>query len=247
MVSEIGRTYIAGFLSPTSLLGFFFIIGLIFLLKNKIKFAKIVFTVGTLAFVLMSMAPLKMALYSVLETEQTKIPDDFKYVVVLGGKIYPNDNHPLSSQITPSLLSRLTYAIELVKAHPGTTLVLTGNGAEKKSEADLMGDFALAMGVSREQIILEKLAMNTEQHPLYLKSLLQNQKFVIVTSAYHMKRAMGLFKRQGLEGYPAPTDYQNKHNFSLSSLIMRGENFAALDRVITEFYSSLWNNIKTSF
>lgn len=247
MFSEIGRTYIAGFFSPTSLLGLCLIVGLVLLLRNKTKLAKVFLSVGVIAFVVMSMAPLKWGIYSALEEAPSKIPTDFKYVVVLGGKIYPNEKHPISSQITPSLLSRLAYAVELIKSHPGKTLVLTGNGAESKTEADLMEQFALKMGITKEQIVLEKKSMNTEQHPLYLKSLLQNQKFVIVTSAYHMPRAIKLFKAQGLEGYPAPTDYQNKHDFSLSSLIMRGENFAALDRAFTEFYSSLWNNIKTSF
>lgn len=247
MFSEIGRTYIAGFFSPTSLLGFLFLIGLVCLLKNKVKAAKLLFSAGVIAFFVMATSPLKMGLYSALEVESSKLPNDFKYVVVLGGKIYPNENHPVSSQITPSLLSRLSYAVELVKSKPGTVLVLTGNGAERKTEAELMEQFALGMGIPKEQIFLEKKSMNTEQHPLYLKSLLQNQKFVIVTSAYHMQRAIKIFKAQGLEGYPAPTDYQNKHGLTLSSLIMRGENLSALDRAFTEFYSSLWNNLKSGF
>lgn len=247
MFSEIGRTYIAGLFSPTSFIGMTLILGLILLFKGKLKSSKVLLCVGVIGFVLMTMAPLKYALYSAIESEAKNAPQDFTYVVVLGGKIFPNENHPLSSQITPSLLSRLSYAIEIIKSKPGTTLVLTGNGAGEKTEADLMEQFALKMGVEKERIILEKESMNTDDHPKYLKGLLTGKKFAIVTSAYHMKRALRAFKAQGLEGIPLPTDYQNKSSLSASSFIMRGENLSSLDRIFTEIYSSLWTRIKAIF
>ena len=245
MLSEIGRTYIAGLLSPTSFIGLILIIGVVLLWKGRVRLAKFALTTATVAFVICSLAPLKYSLYSGLEVPYSLVPNDYKYVVVLGGKIYAHEHQPVSSQITPSLLSRLSHAIALVKKKPDATLVLTGNGAESKTEAEVMESFALEMGVDKDKIFVEKKSMNTQDHPLYLKSLLQGQKFVIVTSAYHMKRAVSLFKAQGLEGYPSSTDYQNKHPLGASSFIMRGENLSALDRVVTEFYSTIWQKIKS--
>jgi len=111
----------------------------------------------------------------------------------------------------------------------------------------LMYEFAKQMGIEPERIIMEKESMNTSDHPKYLKKLLTGKQFAIVTSAYHMPRALRIFKAQGLNGHPYPTDFQNKQELNSASLIMRGENLAALDRVFTEFYSSLWNLIKSSF
>lgn len=247
MFSEIGRTYIAGLLSPTSFIGIFLIAGLVLLFKGKMKYAKVLLSVGVVSFVLMTMAPLKYVVYKSLEPKGYPAKTEITHVVVLGGKIFPNDQHPISSQITPSLLSRLTYAIAIVKAMPGTTLVLTGNGAGEKTEADLMELFALQMGVEKERIILEKESMNTDDHPKYLKPLLAGKKFGIVTSAYHMNRALRAFAAHGLYGHPLPTDYQNKNSLSASSFIMRGENLSSLDRVFTEFYSSFWTRIKSIF
>lgn len=247
MFSEIGRTYIAGLLSPTSFIGLTLIAGLVLLLIGKLKSAKILLFIGVLSFVVMTMAPLKYVLYEFVETEGYPANPEITHVVVLGGKIFPNERDPLSSQITPSLLSRLTYGIAIVKAMPGTTLVLTGNGAGEKTEADLMEQFALQMGVEKERIILEKESMNTSDHPKYLKSILTGKKFGIVTSAYHMNRAINAFAAQGLHGHPLPTDYQNKNSLSAASLIMRGENLSSLDRLFTEFYSSLWTRIKAIF
>jgi uncharacterized SAM-binding protein YcdF (DUF218 family) len=245
MLSEIGRTYIAGLLSPTSFIGLLLVIGVVMLWKGRVRLAKYSLTIAAICFVICSLAPLKYSLYSGLEEPYSLVPNDYKFVVVLGGKIYPHDHQPISSQITPSLLSRLSHAIALVKKNPDATLVLTGNGAELKTEAEVMEAFALEMGVEKNKIFVEKKSMNTQDHPLYLKSLLQGQKFVIVTSAYHMKRAMHLFRAQGLEGYASPTDFQNKHPLGASSLIMRGENLAALDRVVTEFYSTIFQKIKS--
>ena len=246
MLSEIGRTYIAGLFSPTSFIGILLVTGLILLWKNK-KSAKIVLSFGVLFFIIASTAPLKTFLFSTLESNEGQKPHNLDYIVVLGGKIFPHAQHPLSSQITPSLLSRLSYAIALAKGKPGSKLVLTGNGAEQKTEAELMYEFAKQMGIEPERIIMEKESMNTSDHPRYLKKLLNGKQFGIVTSAYHMPRALRLFKAQGLNGIPYPTDFQNKQELNPASFIMRGENFAALDRVMTEFYSSLWNIIKSSF
>ncbi len=245
MLSEIGRTYIAGLLSPTSFIGLILIVGVVLLWKGRVRVAKLALTVAAVCFVISTLAPLKYSLYSGLEESYSPVPNDYKFVVVLGGKIYPHDHQPVSSQITPSLLSRLSHAIALVKKKPDATLVLTGNGAESKTEAEVMEAFALEMGVEKNKIFVEKKSMNTQDHPLYLKSLLQGKKFVIVTSAYHMKRAVGLFRAQGLEGYPSPTDYQNKHPLGASSFVMRGENLAALDRVVTEFYSTVFQKMKS--
>lgn len=247
MISELGRTYFAGLLSPTSFLGLALIIGTLFVWMKNYKAARWILTGTTFFFIVTTTAPLKYVLYEFVEPEGYPAHPEITHVVVLGGKIFPNQHDPLSSQITPSLLSRLTYGIAIVKAMPGTTLVLTGNGAGEKTEADLMELFALQMGVEKERIIVEKESMNTSDHPKYLKSVLTGKKFGIVTSAYHMNRALHAFAAEGLHGHPLPTDYQNKNSLSAASLIMRGENLSSLDRLFTEFYSSLWIRIKAIF
>mgnify|MGYP005654535111 CR=1 FL=1 len=62
-------------------------------------------------------------------------------------------------------------------------------------------------GVDRENIIIEKKARDTKDHPIYVKEIVGKDKFVLVRSASHMPRAMGLFKKHGMEPIPAPTDY----------------------------------------
>lgn len=249
MISEIFRTYVAGILSPTAFLGFLLILSTLLLWKKKIRSAKYLLTAATLVFTMLATSPLKTLLYSLMEVEGNSVNNDYDYVVVLGGRIFPNDNHPVSSQITASLLSRLSYGVALTLRRPDSKLILTGSGPGEVPEAILMKKFANEMGLSNERIILEQESMNTSEHPLYLKSILKDKKFLIVTSAYHMKRALIHFRAHGLEGAPAPTDYMNKDQdgLGLGSMIPRGENFSAMDRVFTELYSTIWTSIKLIF
>ena len=249
MISEFFRTYIAGLLSPTSFLGVMLIIGTILLWKKKQRSGKIIITISAIGFLLLTTAPLKTILYSFIEVPAVKIPSDYKYVVVLGGKIFPNDAHPVSSQLTPSVLGRLSHGVALTLKNPDSILIVTGNGSGEVPEAIRMKEFAQGLGVPEERIVVEKESMNTSEHPVYLKSILKDQKFLIVTSAYHMKRALLNFRAHGLEGIPAPTDYMNKRSDGLEadSIIMRGENLSAMDRIMTEFYSTIWTAIRKTY
>lgn len=242
MISEIFRTYVAGLLSPTFFTGLCLILGTILLWKNKLA-GKILVTISAVLFILISTAPLRYSFYKITETDPSPIPQDYKYVVVLGGKITPNADHPVASQISGTLLSRLSHGISLVQARPGSILIVTG-----KPEQELMEKYALQMGVPKERLIVEKESVNTMDHPKYLLSILKDQKFVLVTSANHMKRSLSNFEALGLHGYPAPTDYANKKDsLDLESLIMKGENFAMMDKWFTELYSTMWTYVRRAF
>lgn len=249
MISDIFRTYVAGLLSPTSFLGVMLIISTILFWKGKTRIGKVLVTFSTVFYILLSTGPLKTISYSIFETERQTLPQDYRYVVVLGGKIFPNETHPLSSQISSSLLSRLSHGVYLTLKNPESKLIVTGNGAGEIQEALLMKEFALQMGLPPERIIVEDKSMNTQDHPVYLEPILKNQTFLLVTSAYHMKRALKNFRAHGLEGIPAPTDYMNKDQSGITaeSFIMRGENLSLNDRLMTETYSTIWTAIRMAF
>lgn len=249
MVSEVFRTYINAVLGPTSLIGFVLILGLILLWKDQIKQARMLVTIGVSAFVICTLAPLRFQLYGLIESPPGKISKPYKYVVVLGARTFPREGHPISSQLSPSLMARMVEGVRLVHENPQSTLIVTGNGAGPQPEANLMLEAAVAMGISRNRIIAERESMNTKDHPVYLKPILKDDAFVMVTSAYHMARAIKNFEAHGLRPIPMPTDFVNKqaNPFGLQNLIMRGENLSALDRWFSELYSRIWTFIRMTF
>ena len=63
------------------------------------------------------------------------------------------------------------------------------------------------MGVSKYNILMQEEPRDTEEEALYVKRIVKNKPFILVTAAYHMPRAMELFKKEGLSPIAAPTNF----------------------------------------
>ncbi len=67
------------------------------------------------------------------------------------------------------------------------------------------------MGVQEQRIVLEKASRNTYEHTKKLAAMISREGvWILVTSAYHMPRALGCFRKAGFNVLPYPVDYQNK-------------------------------------
>lgn len=114
---------------------------------------------------------------------------------------------------------RYTAALALAKRFPEARLLFTGGsgalrdlaGAEA-SEADMAGRFFHDQGVSPERLLLEGQSRNTAENArlsLALAAPAQGETWVLVTSAFHMPRAMRSFETAGWTGLvPWPVDYR---------------------------------------
>jgi uncharacterized SAM-binding protein YcdF (DUF218 family) len=74
------------------------------------------------------------------------------------------------------------------------------------SEAEMMGAALRGLGVPPDRLVLERDAMTTREHAIYVPPLLKARavrRFVLVTSATHMPRALGVFRAAGLDPIPA--------------------------------------------
>lgn len=93
-----------------------------------------------------------------------------------------------------------------------TSGVATG-GLARRPPAEDMAELLVAIGVPEDAILLETESGNTREHAVHLAPLLRERGFkraILVTSALHMPRAVGVFKRYcpDLEWIPAPTDHR---------------------------------------
>jgi uncharacterized SAM-binding protein YcdF (DUF218 family) len=132
-------------------------------------------------------------------------------IVVLGGAAR-GDTHLGTLPDLNQQADRLVYAAELYRAGKAPLLVLTGGGQEgARPEAQMMKEILAVMGVPSRAILMERASRNTYDNALYSAVVLNNKgikRILLVTSAFHMRRAVPLFERQGFEVIPAPTDYQ---------------------------------------
>ncbi|GGZ38870.1 hypothetical protein GCM10007049_35090 [Echinicola pacifica] len=112
---------------------------------------------------------------------------------------------------------RVTHAIQLYHLGKIKKILVTGgqglNPANTNTEAKLLSDVMIFSGVKKEDIILETAAQNTYQNATLTKSTLEAEDIdsksglLLITSAFHMKRAKACFDKAGLETTIFPVDY----------------------------------------
>jgi len=132
------------------------------------------------------------------------------YIVVLGGFANDDPDIPITSHISPDLMVRLIEGVFLQREIPRSKLILSGGN----DSAVGMTKMAQALGVSAEDILRLSEPRDTEQESQQIAPLVGSQRFILVTSAAHMPRAMGLFRKRGLQPIAAPTDYLAPHHRS---------------------------------
>jgi len=140
-----------------------------------------------------------------------------KWVVVLGGGTSSDASVPPSARLSEATLARLVEGARLHRQLPGSRLVLSGAGIfGSGSDAESMSALAVALGVAREDIVVDAESPDTQTQARNIRKIVKREPCVLVTSAAHMRRAMALFRKVGLDPIPAPTHYLARANTGLS-------------------------------
>lgn len=136
------------------------------------------------------------------------------YIIVLGCGV-------LGSRVPPLLAARIDKGIELLGYNPDAKLILSGGQGpgEEIAEGEAMARYAVQKGVGPERIMVENRSASTEENLLFSRQLMQKSlpRVIVVTTAYHVFRALLLAKQQGLNcvGFGAKTRWY----FTLNALI----------------------------
>jgi uncharacterized SAM-binding protein YcdF (DUF218 family) len=134
-----------------------------------------------------------------------------KWVVVLGGGINDDPRLPLTAQLSQSSLARLIEGIRVHRNLAGSRLLLSGGPVfNRVPEAQAMAGLAVALGIPDSNLVLEDRSMDTEGQARAIKGLVDDQPFVLVTSAAHLPRAMALFRTQGMKPIADGANYMIK-------------------------------------
>jgi len=132
-------------------------------------------------------------------------------IVVLGGALR-GDTHWSSLGDLNAQADRLVHAVDLYKAGKAPRLLVSGGASRgARSEAQQMEQILGVMGVPHRAILRESESRDTRDNARYSAIILKGKKMtriLLVTSAFHMRRARAAFEAEGLEVIPAPTDYQ---------------------------------------
>ena len=127
-------------------------------------------------------------------------------IVVLGSSYTPRDSIPVAAALDADALVRVVEGLQLARRLPGARLIVSG-GAPPGFTPAALGYAALAreFGVADASLVLLQSPLDTAAEARAVAALLHGAPFVLVTSAYHMPRAVRLMQRAGQHPIPAPT------------------------------------------
>jgi len=110
---------------------------------------------------------------------------------------------------------RAAWTAALALRYPNARVVFSGGSANlisnEAKEADYAGAIFESLGVAKSRLTLERLSRNTQENAEFSKALVapkKGERWLLVTSAFHMPRSVGLFRKAGFDVEPYPVDWR---------------------------------------
>ncbi len=176
--------------------------------------------------------------------------DSADAIVVLSGMLEINEEGD-STYIEWRDPDRFFGGIALFKAGKAPKLVFTGGkmpwDKAKKTEGEVLKEYAISNGIPSEKIFVTKDVENTTDEAVAVKELIgPSKRIILVTSAYHMYRAKRLFEKQGFEVIPYKVDYKSERNkeITLLDFLPSAENLKITEIGFREIIGRLFYLIK---
>jgi uncharacterized SAM-binding protein YcdF (DUF218 family) len=138
-------------------------------------------------------------------------------VIVLGGSINSEQSRAYGVADVSEAAGRITAVVELARRFPEARIVFTGGNSSLASSAGPEAVYAKplleSLGIEGQRIELEGKSRNTWENAAFTKAMLRpqpGQRWLVVTSANHMPRAIGCFRRIGFDVIPYPVDWRTR-------------------------------------
>ncbi len=210
-------------IAPSSFLVICLCLAFLLALLGRLRMASMIGGGATILLAVLSFSPVSERLAFSLEHRFPAYREDgrpIKGVIVLGGGLN------LASSVTQTRLvlgaagDRLVAMADLARRYPEAKIVFTGGSGylagSSGSEADLIEQHLTTLGISPNRILFERASRNTYENAGMTKALVQpapGEYWLLVTSALHMPRAMGLFRAAGFELEAYPVDWRTAPDF----------------------------------
>ena len=182
----------------------------------------------------------------------SELDDDYDLAVVLGGTT-DVDREPNDRLFFHKGADRVTHALNLYHTGKVKKVLFTGGNARLFENPDRdnspIFDFYVMCGVAPEDIIIESSSRNTRENAFFVKDLVEMNakkgKVILITSAFHMRRAEGCFRKVGIDVTGFSTDFNTalpKDRFDVDGFIPSPGVLSSWDFLIKEWigYVAYW-------
>ena len=136
-------------------------------------------------------------------------------IIVLGGSVDTDLSAAHQTPVVSHAADRLFAPVGLARRYPNARIVFTGGSANLVSEGPREADYSVPIlestGIAKERIIVDRDSRNTYENAIFTKRLVApkpGERWLLVTSAYHMPRSMGIFRKAGFDVEAYPVDWR---------------------------------------
>lgn len=216
VVSKIAGIVLFHPLNFLLLLGFF---GLVLCLTRFARTGRVVAVLAAVLLLMAAFSPLSALILRPLEDRFPQPPADMPAptgIVVLGGALDADLGRARGQPTLTEAAARLTSGVALALRYPQARLVFTGGSANLDAstaadEAHGVRDLWLSLGVPAERMTFEDRSRNTYENATMTRAIVEpkpGEHWLLVTSAAHMPRSIGIFRHVGWEMTAYPVDYR---------------------------------------
>ncbi len=214
------------FFQPLTIILVFLLIALLLIWTGFRKLGLTTLIAAVLVLFISAYTTLGTVLLAPLEdrfAKQTELPQRVDGIVVLGGYMNGDINAGRPGFELNSAADRIFETMRLARLYLDAKVIVSGgDGAffeDAKPEADSTRTMLSDLGFSGDRFIFENKSRNTVENAEFSKALAEpkpGETWLLVTSAYHMPRSIGCFRKAGFDVVAWPVDYKTPAKQSLS-------------------------------
>lgn len=138
-------------------------------------------------------------------------------IVVLGGAFQAAEALARGQVVLNEAGERIVALADLARRYPAARLVFSGGGGgvftPDAPEADVLKQFLGTLGIPADRVAFENRSRTTSENAALSRALVQprpHERWLLVTSAWHMPRAIGCFRRAGFAVTAYPVDFRTR-------------------------------------
>jgi len=233
-------------LMPTNLMIELGVVGVILLATRFRRLGRRLMIVSLVLLAICAWSPLGKLLIYPLETRfpawdaSRGAPDG---IIVLGGPLDADLSAAHGRAVITAAGDRIVSAAALAHRYPNARLLYTDGSANLLSndakEADYAADMFEGLGIARSRLLMERSSRNTLENAEFSKAMVNpkpGERWLLVTSAFHMPRAVGLFRKAGFAVEAYPVDWKlGKESDIFTFSNIAGDGLSYTDPAVREW------------
>ena len=238
---------ILGFFAiPSNFVISFGILGLLLLMTRFARAGRRLVVASLVVLAVLGLSPIGNAL--IIPLEQRFPPWDGARgapdgIIVLGGAISPDVSAARNDVALNESAERVTAVAELARHYPKARILFSGgSGAliyDEGTEAEFAARILESFGIPYGRVLLEDRSRNTVENAVFSKAMAQpkpGERWLLVTSAYHMPRAMGVFSKAEFAVEAYPVDWRTRGwEDALRPFATMGDGLRRADTAVREW------------